>query len=155
MDISHINSAVLRKLLSLSEKKEVLLAKVKEIEQELVAATLGHGSASAPKNKVEAKVGKAPRKTRRKRGGRRGVLKDRILGILAAAGESGARVRDIAAQLKVAPQNIHVWFSSTGKKLGIVEKVEAGRYKTASASKAAGKPVAKVRRKSRRAKKKS
>lgn len=152
MDISHINSSVLRKLLSLSEKKDILLEKIKEIEQEIVTATLGRSPASASKTTPAAP--KAPRKTRRGRSGRRGALKDRILTILTAAGESGARVRDIAAQLKIAPQNIHVWFSSTGKKLGIVEKIEAGRYKVVSAVKSAFNAPKKTR-KIRRTKKKA
>jgi predicted transcriptional regulator of viral defense system len=62
-------------------------------------------------------------------GGRRGALKARILAALRAAGEKGVAVKDLSAKLGVKNQNVHVWFSSTGKKLGTIQRVGAGRYR--------------------------
>lgn len=146
MDVTHINSAVLRKLLVLSEKKEDLLNRIKEIDREIAAATQGRLPVAAPKLGTTAKAYRGAR-------GRRGALKERIIAILTAAGESGARVKDIASELKIAPQNIHVWFSSTGKKLGIFKKISAGHYKIASGSKTGPAVNGRANRKGRPAKK--
>lgn len=140
MDVTQINTKVLRKLLELTEKKENLLSQIASIEADLLALSRGKIAASATATlKVPAAKGsKAGRKGSRKRG-RRGALKEQILAILDAAGETGARVKDIATQLGVNPQNIHVWFSSTGKKLAEITRVDAGHYKIAPA-KTAEKP---------------
>ncbi len=152
MDVSLINSNVLRKLLSLSEKKEVLLKQVAEIEKEIAGFTFGGSSAPAPKAKPGRKPSavkvagvKAPkaRKARGGKRGKRGALKEQILAVLGAAGDAGARVKDIADKLRINPQNIHVWFSSTGKKIATIKRVDAGHYKLASAKPAVeAKPAA-------------
>ena len=62
-------------------------------------------------------------------GGRRGALKARILASLRTAGDKGVAVKDLSAKLGVKNQNVHVWFSSTGKKLGTIQRIGAGRYR--------------------------
>lgn len=138
MDVTQINTKVLRKLLELTERKEQLLEQVARIESDLLSlssgkATISIAAVKAPVAKAvkPAKAAKAGRKSGGKRG-RRGALKEQILSILNAAGEAGARVKDIASQLGANPQNIHVWFSSTGKKLGEITRVDAGHYKIAA-----------------------
>ncbi|MGH8047306.1 MAG: hypothetical protein ACREKL_08665 [Chthoniobacterales bacterium] len=81
--------------------------------------------AKAPKAAKAAKVKapKAPKTT-----GRRGALKSQILKLLADAGAEGASVKDISAKLGVKNQNVHVWFSTTGKKLPEVTKIGEARY---------------------------
>jgi hypothetical protein len=59
----------------------------------------------------------------------RAQLKEQITSILNAAGEAGASVKEIAAQVGKPIQHIYVWFSSTGKKLGHFEKTDAGKYR--------------------------
>lgn len=139
MDVSHINSTVLRRLLSLSEKKENLLKQIASIEKEIGSISTGRSVSPAPK---PAKAPSKGRKSRKR--GKRGALKGKILSILSAAGDSGARVKDIATQIGVNPQNVHVWFSSTGKKLDDIVRVAAGHYKISAATpKAANVPKAK------------
>lgn len=148
MDISLINSEVLRRLLTLSEKKEVLLNEIIQIENELLAITGGTlppaFRTSAAPQATEAPFAPRPKGVR----GKRGALKSQILALLTAAGDKGVRIQDIAAHLKISPQNIYVWFSSTGKSLGTIKKVSPGRYKlTNSAPKAASKAPAKDKQK--------
>jgi hypothetical protein len=82
----------------------------------------------APKVKKAKKV-KAPKAPKApKTSGRRGALKSQILALLANAGPEGASVKDISAKLGVKNQNVHVWFSTTGKKLPEVTKVGEARY---------------------------
>lgn len=58
---------------------------------------------------------------------KRGALKEFILKELQAAGKAGVAVKELSERLGVKNQNIHVWFSSTGKSLG-ARKVGRGRY---------------------------
>ncbi len=58
----------------------------------------------------------------------RGMLKQEILSNLMQAGEKGMSVRELSAKLGMRSQNIHVWFSSTGKKVPGLLKIGEGRY---------------------------
>ena len=153
MEVSHITVPVLRRLLTLSEKKESLLNEIGSIDKEIVSLTSGKPAAAAPKAAApqaaapqvaapKGKPGRPPGKTGKR--GKRGALKEKILALLADAGEAGARVKDIAIKLGAKPQNIHVWFSSTGKKLANVKRVDAGHYKVVGAAKAGSAPAAPV-----------
>ena len=164
MEVSHITVPVLRRLLTLSEKKESLLNEIGSIDKEIVSITSGKpAAAAAPKAAAtkaaapqtaapkaaapqaaapKGKPGRKPGKTGKR--GKRGALKEKILALLADAGEAGARVKDIAIKLGAKPQNIHVWFSSTGKKLANVKRVDSGHYKVVGAAKAGSAPAAPV-----------
>jgi predicted transcriptional regulator of viral defense system len=48
---------------------------------------------------------------------------------LRTAGDKGVAVKELSAKLGVKNQNVHVWFSSTGKKLGTIQRIGAGRYR--------------------------
>jgi hypothetical protein len=94
--------------------------------------------APAKAAKAPAKAAKAPAKAPDKgpakaakpaKRGKRGALKAKILRQLKAAGPEGALVRDIAAKLKANPQNIHVWFSSTGRNVPGLVRIAEGRYR--------------------------
>jgi hypothetical protein len=58
----------------------------------------------------------------------RGALKAAIIKLLQDAGESGLTVKGIAAKFKMQPRNVHVWFSSTGKKVKEIKKIAPARY---------------------------
>lgn len=58
----------------------------------------------------------------------RGMLKQEILSNLIQAGETGMSVRELSLKLGIRSQNIHVWFSSTGKKIPGLSKMGEGRY---------------------------
>jgi hypothetical protein len=137
MSITHITSHSIRRLLTLTEKKEQFLKGIEEVENE-IAKTLTGARAAV----VKAVTPSKPRaKKRGKKTTKSGGLKDRILALLHSAGGQGLKVKEIAEKLATKPGNIAVWFSTTGKKL--VNKVEPGRY-AIKRSKPAPKSVAPV-----------
>jgi hypothetical protein len=56
-------------------------------------------------------------------------LKARIIAALRAAGDKGIAVKDLSKKLGVKNQNVHVWFSSTGKNVSGIQKIGAGAYR--------------------------
>ncbi len=145
MDISSINTAKLKSLLKLTEVRDAIAAELQKVEEAIASVFSG---SSAPAEKA-AKPGKrrgrkpgqkaaavvaapaakaAPAKKAAKKSGRRGAMKDQILSILKEAGAKGASVKDISSTLGVKTQNVHVWFSTTGKTAG-VKKVSPGVYR--------------------------
>jgi hypothetical protein len=153
MDIKHITSDSLRRLLSLTTKKEQLIKAVSDVENEIARALKGAATTA-----VEVAEAVTPFKPKKKsKGSKPGSLKDRILALLEAAGDEGVRVKDIAEKLAAKPGNIAVWFSTTGK--AITTKVSPGRFarKGAEKSSAMAKPAKapKPAKKPRKAKKKS
>ena len=153
MSLNNITSSELRKLISIVERKESLQEELAEIESTLSAYLSPEPTTpaapgprrtrksravrvskplevKAPKPKVRQTESKsAPLSRGPKPGQRPGALKDSILAALQKAGDEGVAVKDLAAALGVKSQNIHVWFSSTGRKVKGVTKVGAGRWK--------------------------
>jgi hypothetical protein len=152
MSLNKITSSELRTLIAIVERKESLQEELAKIESKLSAylspepttpATRGRRSTpkpiaarvskplegKAPKSKVQAESKSAPLSRGPRPGQRPGALKDSILAALQKAGDEGVAVKDLAAALGVKSQNIHVWFSSTGRKVKGVTKVGAGRWK--------------------------
>ena len=153
MSLNNITSSELRKLIPIVERKESVQEELAEIESTLSAYLLPEPTTpaapgprrtrksravrvskplevKAPKPKVrQAESKHAPLSRGPKSGQRRGALKDSILAALQKAGGEGLAVKDLAAALGVKSQNIHVWFSSTGRKVKGVTKVGAGRWK--------------------------
>lgn len=147
MNIKHITSDSLRRLLSLTDKKEQLIKGIQEVENEIVKTL--RGAATAVVEVAEAVVPEksATKKGRRKKSRKSGGLKDRVLSLLESAGDQGLRVKEIAEKLGSTPGNISVWFSTTGKKL--TSKIEPGRYAikgSASQSTKASKPAKKKKK---------
>jgi hypothetical protein len=119
MNWTRIAAADLNRIIGLVEQKEALQAQVVEIDAELANFQPGAPAAPArdkpgrqPENKLAAK----------------GALKAAIVELLKGAGKPGLTVREIATQLQAKPGNVHVWFSSTGKKVGEINKVGPGTY---------------------------
>ena len=137
MDIKHITSDSLRRLLSLTDKKEQLIKAVSEVEDQIVRTLKGAATTTVEVAEAVTPFKKA-KKSRKAKGSKPGGLKERILALLEEAGDEGIRVKDLAAKLASKPGNIAVWFSTTGKKL--VTKVEPGRYAVKGAKKSAAKP---------------
>jgi DNA-binding MarR family transcriptional regulator len=140
MDIKHITSDSLRRLLSLTDKKEQLINAVADIESE-IAKTL-KGAATTVVEAAEAVTPFKPARKAKKAKGTKssGGLKERILALLEAAGDEGLRVKDIAEKLGSKAGNISVWFSTTGK--DITTKVQPGRYAVKGVKPAASVPKA-------------
>lgn len=142
MNLSHITSQSLRRVLSLTERKDELISLVAEIESEIAKTLTGIVAPAAAIAKAPSKVVlKRKAKRARRAGQKSGGLKTAILGILESAGAEGVRVKDIAAKLGKSSGNVSVWFSTTGK--GITTKLSNGLYaaKSVSAPAAAVKPA--------------
>lgn len=142
MNLSHITSQSLRRVLSLTERKDELISLVAEIESEIAKTLTGIVVPVAAIAKAPSKVALKRQVKRTRRAGRTsGGLKTAILGILESAGTEGVRVKDIAAKLGKSSGNVSVWFSTTGK--DITTKLSNGLYaaKTVSAPAAAAKPA--------------
>lgn len=133
MKLADINTRTLSALLSLTKKKETLLAKVEAVEKQI--ASLASGETREAIRVLRAKKARRGRKAVAKRAkslGKRapkGLLKEQITSILNAAGEAGATAKEIAEKVGKPIQHIYVWFSSTGKKLGHFEKMGEGKYR--------------------------
>lgn len=152
MSLNNITSSELRRLISIVERKEGVKEELAKIESKLSAylspepatpiarvdrrtraARALHVSealgAKAHRSKARQTVVKTVSSRGPKPGQRRGALKDSILSALQKAGADGLAVKDLAAALGVKSQNVHVWFSSTGRKVKGVTKIAAGRWK--------------------------
>jgi len=143
MDLSKINTSVLRSLIKLTEKRDSLVAELEKVDAAIASVyASGNAAPAAPaKAKKPAKAAKvkapaapkAPKiaKTASKADklGKRGALKDSIIAALRAAGDKGVSVKELSDKLGVKSQNIHVWFSSTGKSIAAIQKVGPGRYR--------------------------
>ena len=140
MDLSKINTSILESLIKLTKKRDILLDELKKLEAAITSVYSGGKSESATVRRRRRSTGRrrsaaAAAETRTAKdseaqtGGRRGALKARILAALRTAGDKGVAVKELSAKLGVKNQNVHVWFSSTGKKLGTIQRVGAGRYR--------------------------
>lgn len=129
----NLSSASLRSLVSLTEKREKLLGELSAVEAKISAALDGASIGSAkPTARRGEKVGNIRSAKPAKRGskrGKRGAVKELILAGLKEAGDAGIAVKHLAAKLAIKPQNLHVWFHTTGKKSGLVKALGKGVYR--------------------------
>jgi len=128
MSLSNLSSAQLAQLIGLAQEKELLQAKLDQINAELHALETGK---PVPKKRgrkpgrpagIKTKIGVEKKAKRGKR------LKEPLLKALTAAGSSGITVKELAAKLKVKPGNIFSWFYTTGKKIKGINKVGEAKY---------------------------
>lgn len=138
MNLSHLTPGVLRELLTLAEKKQALLDQLAKIDQSI--SNLSNGT-TAPITKPVKKAAKKSKPVKAKKAavkppatapvkvaGKRSKLKDSILALLTEAGTEGIKVLDLAGKLAVKPASLHVWFNTTGKKVGGLTRVAPGKY---------------------------
>ena len=144
MSLNNITSAELRQLISIVERKERVQEELREIESKLSThlspqpttratrtprRTRKTRAVRVSKQPLEVKAPKSKvQQAESEPGQRRGALKDSILAALQKAGEAGIAIKDLSRTLGVKAQNLHVWFSSTGRKVQGVTKVSAGRW---------------------------
>lgn len=131
MNIESFTSASMRSLVALAEKREKLLEQVQSLESEIAAILSNLPTKIATgKGRTFKSVIKSTRGSKVERKGQKpGALKERILEMLRAAGDMGVTVSEIAEELSIRPANVHVWFSTTGKRLEEVKKVAPGRFR--------------------------
>jgi hypothetical protein len=141
MNISNLTTGALRNLIKLTERKEVLARQIETIEAELAALISGKPAAKRrgrPTGKrsgrpaTGARRGRKAGKTKKvgtsNRAGR-GSLKKKIFTALKAAGEKGVKVTELSKRLGVKNANVHVWFSTTGKKFPEIVRTGKGEFK--------------------------
>jgi hypothetical protein len=110
----------------LSERKEALMARIQEIDRQMVRvqAKFGipvHGDEQAAPVTVSGMTGR--------RRAKRGALKEKIVGALRNAGKRGATIRELATKLRVPSANLYVWFNGTGRNVPGIRKIGVARYR--------------------------
>lgn len=124
MSLENLTSAKLGGLIALVEKREALQKELAKIENAIQTALGAVGSSRA----TRPKAGRPAAKKQNGKRGRRGALKEAILTELKAAGGKGLSAKELSAKLGVKNQNIHVWFSSTGKTVKGLKKNKEGAW---------------------------
>lgn len=137
----------LKKMLSLEEKRAVLVQQLGALDAQLhsLRRQLGGGAAVAaalplvkrgPGRPRKVDAGLAAPKTApakgpaAKKGGRvRGQLAEKITATLKAAGSSGITIKDLCDKLKLPYRNVQVWFATTGKKNPAIKKIAPATYR--------------------------
>jgi len=132
MDLTKIHISTLRKILTLSERKEELLDDLKKLEAEMANAngvTIIPSKLQIPKKESSQTLSqkRTPQATNKRAS--RGTMKTMILEILQQAGPQGIKVPEIAQKIGVKNANVHVWLSNTGKKLAEIERIGAGLFR--------------------------
>jgi hypothetical protein len=126
--LRNIPSSALKQLVRLSERKETLMAKIQEIDREMLRVQDRFGIPSregdprAPVTVLRSRTG--PIRPRSKRG----ALKEKILRSLRVAGQRGATVGDLSKKLKVPSANLYVWFNGTGRSVRGIKKIGVAKY---------------------------
>jgi hypothetical protein len=139
MNITNISSNALKNLIKLTQRKEGLLNEIQKIESQLASLITGKPARTTGKRRgrpAKAKKAGRPAKAAKATKGRssakrapRGQIKKKILAALKAAGDAGMKVTDLSKKIGVKNANVHVWFSSTGKKLPEIKRVGKGHFK--------------------------
>jgi hypothetical protein len=128
--LRNIPSTILRKLVILSERKEVLMARVQEIELEMLRVQRGIESAGGRNDGPAQLTITRPglRRVRRQQTGR-GELKQKIVSALRDSGKQGMTIADLSKKLRVKRANLYVWFNGTGRKIRTIKKIGPARYR--------------------------
>jgi transposase-like protein len=111
---------------ALQAKLDQLHARLESIKGSLFSVGTTAAFAGAKLTSVTASAGKKARAGR-------GELKQRILEALAAAGDAGIRVRDLAATIGSKPAALHSWFQFARKTIKAIRKAGKGRYRLVGA----------------------
>jgi hypothetical protein len=127
--LRNIPSAVLRKLVVLSERKEALVARVQDIEQEMLRIQREVESTEGPDNKHTPLTITRPGMKRVHRQTGRGELKRRIVAALRGAGKRGITIGDLSRKLQVKRANLYVWFNGTGRNVRAIKKIGPAKYR--------------------------
>jgi hypothetical protein len=127
---TNIPSATLRKLVTLSERKEALMVQIQEIDREMTRLARQVDQApGALSHKGRVTFSAAPKKEPGRRRVQRGALKEKIVQALRAAGKKGVTIRELSDKLGVRSANLYVWFNGTGKNVRGIKKIGVARYR--------------------------
>jgi hypothetical protein len=126
--LRNVPSAMLRKLVTLSQRKETLLARVQEIDQEMLRIQSRFESGNI-RTVASTKVTITRPSSKKRRQVARGELKAKIMAALRAAGKGGATIGDLSKKLRVKRANLYVWFNGTGRNERNVRKIGPATYR--------------------------
>jgi hypothetical protein len=125
--LRNIPSSTLKQLVRLSERKEALMAKIQEIDREMLRVQDKFGIPSREGDQQAAvTVSRPPRGRPRSK---RGALKEKIIRSLRSAGKKGATVGELSKKLKVPSANLYVWFNGTGRSVRGIKKIGVAKYR--------------------------
>ncbi len=138
MDLSKITTSTLEALVKLTKKRDIIVKELRRIEAAITGAYSGRKSEPSTGRRRRGRgrrralpAGNSSEQAFRSSSGRRQTRRAESPHPrgLAAAGDKGVAVKELSSKLGVKNQNVHVWFSSTGKKLGTIQRIGAGRYR--------------------------
>jgi hypothetical protein len=128
--LHNIPSAALKELVKLSERKEALMARIQEIDREMLRVQSRFGiPAQSGDEGAPVTVSRAGRRPTVARRSKRGALKEKIMRALRATGGKGASIADLSKKLGVPTANLYVWFSDTGKNIRGLKKIGPAKYR--------------------------
>ena len=140
MNVESLNPVILKKVIALLERREELQKLIEEMNHKiasLISAEEAEArSSQARKGRPASKLSRTP-KASGKRGGTSkgkavqrpyGSLKRGIIDALRDAGPLGCSTQELSRKLEVPSRSITVWFSGTGKKLGLFGKNTQGLW---------------------------
>jgi hypothetical protein len=126
--LRNIPSSTLKQLVRLSERKEALMAKIQEIDREMLRVQNKFGIPAREGDQQGAVTVSRPGGQMRTRS-KRGALKEKIIRTLRSAGKKGATVGELSKKLKVPSANLYVWFNGTGRSVRGVKKIGVAKYR--------------------------
>jgi hypothetical protein len=127
--LRNIPSSILKKLVHLTERKEALMARIQEIDREMMHVQNKFGIPSREGDqRAPVTVSRVPGGPIRRRS-KRGALKEKIVRALRSAGKKGATVGDLSKKLKVPSANLYVWFNGTGRSVPGIKKIGVAKYR--------------------------
>jgi hypothetical protein len=129
--MNELNTDTLKKLLSLTKKKDKLVAQISQIDQMLSAFSAGSDiDLAALQAVMSVKTPKIAKGSRRKRSPK-GYIDQEIHRMLQTAGNTGVSVSEISRILNKSNIQISGWFSKNSKE-GLVERISKGFYRLAT-----------------------
>lgn len=123
MNPSELTSADVQQMARLIKRRAPLEAEVARINAELENFRLDASPAPA-----KGRPARRPAWQGKPELSAKGALKAAIIKLLQDAGPDGLTIQAIAAKFKMHPGNVHVWFSSTGKKVNAIKKIAPATY---------------------------
>jgi len=127
--LRNIPSVDLKKLVKLSERREVLIAQIQEVDRQMVRVQSKFGIPSQDGAQGAAVTVSHPSRQFTRRRTKRGALKAKILHALRRAGRKGATVRELSTRVRVPSANLYVWFNGTGKSVRGIQKIGVAKYR--------------------------
>lgn len=134
MSLSDLTVADLRQVEKLLSRKEQLQSEIANIDRSLLLLERNSsGRGSGPRGfggpGRPSSFGAAFGVLRAAGGGRKGVLKAKVIKALKKAGKDGMHVKALAKKLSVKEPNIRVWFYATGKKISNIKQISPATYR--------------------------